>query len=89
MLYVRTEADSGKAKRIRNDGHVLLAPATVRGKRIGPESEARARILSPGEAELAEKAMDLLGRKYKTTPIVNLLTRNHGRAVLEISPTGT
>lgn len=87
-LYVRTEADSVKVKRIRNDGRVLLAPATVRGKRIGPESEARARILGLSEENLAEKAMELLGRKYKTTPIVNLLTRNHERAVLEISPIG-
>jgi hypothetical protein len=41
---------------------VLLAPATVRGKRIGPESETRARILGPGEEDLAEKTMELLGR---------------------------
>ncbi len=87
-MYVRTEANSGKVKRIRNDGRVLLAPATARGKRIGPESEARVRILGPGEEDLAEKTMELLGRKYKTTPIVNLLTRNHERAVLEISPIG-
>ncbi len=54
-MYVRTEANPGKVKRIRNDGRMLLAPATAREKRIGPESEARVRILGPGEEDLAEK----------------------------------
>lgn len=85
-LYVRTEAGSGKVKRIRNNGRVQLAPSTVRGKTVGPTTEAEARVLGPGEEDLAGKAMELLGRKYKTTPIVNLLTRGHERAVLEISP---
>ena len=30
-LYVRTEASSGKVKRIRNNGRVEPAPSTVRG----------------------------------------------------------
>ncbi len=88
-LYVRTEADSGKAKRIRNNGRVKLAPSTVRGKTVGPTMEGEARVLGPGEENLTGKAMELLGRKYKTTPIVNLLTRGHEWAVLEISPIGT
>ncbi len=88
-LYVRTGADSGKVKRIRNNRRAELAPSTVRGKTIGLTTEAEARVLGPGEENLAEKAMELLGRKYKTTPIVNLLTRGHERAVLEISPIGT
>lgn len=85
-IYVRTGADSGKVKRIRNNPRVLLAPATVRGKRLGADSEAWARTLDTGEEQVAEKAMELLGRRYKTTPLVNLLTRNEGRAVLEIVP---
>ena len=88
-LYVRTEAGSGKVKRIRNNERVELAPSTVRGKIVGPTTVAEARVLGPGEENLAGKAMELLGRKYKTTPIINLLTRGHERAVLEISPTGT
>lgn len=85
-LYVRTGADSGKVKRIRNNPRMLLAPATVRGKRVGPETEAEARVLGAGEEEVAEKAMELLRRRYKTTPLVNLLTRNEEQAVLEIMP---
>jgi len=52
-LYVKTGAHSGKVKRIRNSGSVLLGPATVKGKQIGPVTEARARVLGPGEEELA------------------------------------
>lgn len=87
-LYVRTGADSGKVKRIRNNPRVLLAPATVRGKRIGPESEARARILGPGEEELVAKAMERLKRRYKTMPIVDLFVGREEHAVLEVEPAG-
>jgi uncharacterized protein len=85
-LYVRTGAGSGKVKRIRNDPHVQLAPATVRGKQLGLESEARARILGPGEEELAEKVMKRLSRRYKTMPIVDLFVGREEHAVLEIEP---
>jgi len=86
-LYVRTGAGSDKIKRIRGDPRVRLAPATLRGKRIGPESEARARILGPGEEELAEKAMKLLKQRYGTMPIVDLLVGREEHAILEIEPT--
>ncbi len=85
-LYVRTGANAGKVKRIRNDPYVLLAPATVRGKQIGPESEARARILESGEEELAEKAMKRLKQRYKTMPIVDLFVGREEHAILEIEP---
>ena len=45
--------------------------------------------MGPGEENLTERAMELLSRKYKTTLIVNLLTRGHERSVLEISPIET
>jgi PPOX class probable F420-dependent enzyme len=83
-LYVRTGAGSGKVKRIRNNPRVRLAPATVRGKRIGPESEARARILGPGEEGLVEKVMKRLRQKYKTMPIVDLFVGREEHAILEI-----
>ena len=88
-LYVRTEASSGKVKRIRNNGRVELAPSTVRGKTVGPTKGGEARVLGPGEENVTERAMELLSRKYKTTPIVKLLTRGHERSVLEISPIET
>jgi len=45
-------------------------------------------VLGAGEEELTETAMRLLARRYKTTPLVDLLTRNEERAVLEIVPAG-
>jgi uncharacterized protein len=60
-LYVMTRSDMGKTKRIRNNAHVLMAPCTMRGKVIGPESEALARILPPEEHAHAREAIN---RKY-------------------------
>lgn len=56
-LYVRSERDSGKLKRLRNDSRLLVAPCTVRGKPLGAPFEARARTLAPGEELLAERAL--------------------------------
>jgi uncharacterized protein len=66
-LYVRSEADVAKVKRIRNHPQVRLAPCTVRGKPLGPPAEGRARVLEqPGEEQRAEAALQTnygLGRK--------------------------
>lgn len=60
-LYVMTRSDSGKYKRIRNNPQVRVAPCTMRGKIIGPEFPATARILPP---EQWAHARSLLARKY-------------------------
>ncbi|HEY4894872.1 MAG TPA: PPOX class F420-dependent oxidoreductase [Solirubrobacteraceae bacterium] len=66
-LYVRSEADVAKVKRIRNDPRVRVAPCTVRGKPLGPPAEGRARVLDqPSDGEEAEGALQAnygLGRK--------------------------
>jgi uncharacterized protein len=65
-LYFRTGADVAKVRRIRNDPRVLVAPCTVRGKPLGPSVEAKARVLSAGEKEHAEAAIQSnygLGRR--------------------------
>lgn len=41
-FYVWTQADSGKAKRIRRDGQVKIAPCTVSGELLGTWIEAQA-----------------------------------------------
>jgi len=56
-VYVRTEARSGKVKRIRNDPRVRLAPSTLRGKPLGPPLEGRARIVPEAEEEQAERVI--------------------------------
>jgi PPOX class probable F420-dependent enzyme len=60
-LYVYSTADSGKAKRIRNNGHVRVAPCDMRGKLLGEWIEARAEVVSGQEAQ---NGMRLLNKKY-------------------------
>jgi PPOX class probable F420-dependent enzyme len=66
-LYVRSEANVAKAKRVRNDPRVRVAPCTARGKPLGPPAEGWARILEQqSERALAEAALRAnygLGRK--------------------------
>jgi PPOX class probable F420-dependent enzyme len=57
-LYVMTRSDMGKTKRIHNNPHVLVAPCTMRGKVIGPEYEALARILPPEEHAHARETIN-------------------------------
>ena len=60
-IYAMTRNDSGKFKRIRNNPTVRVAPCTMRGKIIGPEFPAQARVLPAEEWEQARK---LLAAKY-------------------------
>jgi PPOX class probable F420-dependent enzyme len=60
-LYVYTIGDSGKAKRIRNNPRVRIAPCTMRGEVLGDWVEARAEIVT-GDA--AARGMQLLNKKY-------------------------
>jgi PPOX class probable F420-dependent enzyme len=60
-LYVMTRSDMAKAKRIRNNPQVRVAPCTIRGKVTGAEFPAMARILPPEEQARARQAIN---RKY-------------------------
>lgn len=60
-LYVYTIGNTGKVKRIRNNGQVRIAPCTMKGRVTGEWAEARAQIIS---GEEAERGMKLLSRKY-------------------------
>jgi uncharacterized protein len=65
-LYVHSEHDSGKVKRIRANPRVRVAPASVRGKPTGPLAEGTARVLAPEDEARAERAIQSnygLGRK--------------------------
>ena len=80
-LYVMTSSKLGKYKRIRNNPKVKIAPCTVRGRLIGPQYPATARILQPDEFERARR---LINAKYWLARIP-LLWRNTD-AYLEITP---
>ncbi|MGQ9927213.1 MAG: PPOX class F420-dependent oxidoreductase [Chloroflexaceae bacterium] len=56
--YVMTTMDSGKVKRIRNNGRVLIGPSDRGGRPLGPTVEARARLLGPEESAVAKEALD-------------------------------
>ncbi len=61
-LFVRTDATSGKVKRIRNNPHVHIAPCKMDGALLGDWIEASARLIS--DPEIDRKVDHLLGKKY-------------------------
>jgi uncharacterized protein len=65
-LRVITQADSGKAKRLRNDSRVLLAPCDARGNIKGPRVEGTAVLEDASDtdrtAQLIEARYGLLGK---------------------------
>jgi len=85
-LYVYSEADSGKAKRIRRNSRIRIAPCDMRGKLLGDWIEARAEIVT---GEEAGRGMRLLNAKY--APWKQLLDffskfKRRGRVVFAIHP---
>src|SRR5436309_12791141 len=82
-LVFMTRDDSWKYKRIRNNPQVRVAPCTVRGRRLGPEAEARARVLDRGDFLLARRAM---ARKYWLMRLPFLWSRHN--VFLELTPAG-
>ena len=60
--YIRTYDRAGKAKRLRNNPNVEIAPSTIRGKATGPSIQAQLRLLSGDEAK---QAATCLVRKHR------------------------
>jgi len=56
-VYVFTDVESGKVRRIRNDPRAALAPSGFRGRPRGEGVRAEARILDPAEHETADRAL--------------------------------
>lgn len=83
-LYVWTPAITGKAKRIRNNPKVRVAPSSAGGKPKGEWVEAKARILNPPDNT---HAAELIRKKYGLQ--FWLVNRLHGRnrVVIELEPT--
>jgi hypothetical protein len=61
MLYVRSYANSGKVKRMRNNSYVKIAPSDALGKPHGVTIEGTA-VRVDGDKEI--KISQLLYRKY-------------------------
>lgn len=75
-FYVYSAPDSGKAKRIRNNPKVRIAPRNMRGDLRGAWVDARARICSGDEAA---KGQSLLAEKYLLKRIGDFFSRMRGR----------
>lgn len=52
-LYFRTEPHVAKVKRLLRDPHVRVCPCNLRGKPLGPVTEAKGRIVPESEADYA------------------------------------
>jgi PPOX class probable F420-dependent enzyme len=61
LLYIYTIGNTGKVKRIRNNGHVKIAPCTMKGVPLGEFVDAKADIVI---GEVASQGMKLLNKKY-------------------------
>jgi len=88
-LYIITEGDSGKAKRIRNNPRVTLAPCNQSGSQtFGPPVEGRAQILPTEQGEAAKIALDQKYGffKYIFDFVISILGRRRGMVYLEIVP---
>ncbi|CAA9440836.1 hypothetical protein AVDCRST_MAG82-2873 [uncultured Rubrobacteraceae bacterium] len=89
--YVFTSANSGKAKRIRNNPHVTLKPSNFRGRpRARSSVEAEARLMDKNEEEMPNRAIDQkYGWQYRLFNYVLGLPKNPPEHVfLELRPTG-
>lgn len=60
-LLIWTPRNSGKVKRIRNSGRVIVAPCTMRGKPTGRSVDATASLLDDAGTM---RVQDAIGGKY-------------------------
>jgi PPOX class probable F420-dependent enzyme len=84
-VYFLTSPDGFKAKRIRNNPEVRVAPCTNRGKPVGPPFIGKARLLPDEEAAAADRAIQSnygIGRKIYTA-----LSGNAETVYVEVTPT--
>lgn len=79
LAYFRTWDTAGKAKRLRHNPEVEVAPSTFRGEPTGPAVRGTARLLDAAEAKPIRR---LLARKYPllhriAVPLAHKLMRVH------------
>ena len=76
-LYVFTQQQSGKAKRIRANGRALIAPSDVRGNPLGEFIPARGRVLR--DEEKIKQVNRLFDEKYGIQrKLIGLMSRFRG-----------
>lgn len=87
-LYVVTGRDTGKAKRIRNNPDVVLAPSDFRGRPKGRDLRAVARLTDERKGGTADGALrSKYGWQYRVFEFVeNLRGAREDLVFLELSP---
>lgn len=82
-LYVYTEADSWKVKRIRNNSRVRVAKCDIRGNVKGEYMDGTASLIDGDERWAADKLLD---KKYFLKKIFNFMTKinRHQRAMVKV-----
>jgi PPOX class probable F420-dependent enzyme len=85
-LYVRSEGDTGKVKRIRAGSKAAIAPCTFRGRPTGPPISVHARFVAGDEASVAEAA---LAAKYGLSRRIyrRVFPPGEGSVYIELSST--
>ena len=87
-LYVWTEADAGKIKRLRNNGAVLLAPCDSRGGLQGAQVEGTATVTD--DPAVVDRLRRLHRAKYGVQfrlfdGFASVFRRSRGHVAIEIS----
>ena len=87
-LFVRTDGDSYKAKRIAHNPSVMIAECSASGRLRGEPVAARAEIRRKGEAQHVD---ELMARKYRLDrililPIYRAVQRIRGQRTTETDP---
>ena len=88
-LYVFSEGDAGKVKRLRNGPRARVAACNVRGRVHGDWIDAHGRVVD--DAKAVREAYAALHAKYgwqmTVVDFFSKLTGRHGaRAILELAP---
>ncbi len=85
-LYLVTDGNAGKVKRVRNNPRVELAPCDRAGKVHGPEIEAIATIVPDADQARANAILaKRFGILYQLIGLMNSIRRS-SRTWLEITP---
>jgi PPOX class probable F420-dependent enzyme len=81
LIYFRTDAKSGKVKRIRNNPHVRIAPCDIRGNLKGSWFDGKVNFADSTESSMVYSMIDkkygfvttlirVLNKIRHTTPVV-------------------
>ncbi len=82
-LYVRTDNDTGKVKRIRRDSHIRIALCNARGTPKGSWVDAKAEVANGPEAEDAYLLLKKkYGLQYRAVRFMGRLTGRKSKAVV-------